>query len=77
LQAYQDAGMSPADVIRTATINGADLMGVGNRVGSIEPGKRADIIAVEGDPLKNVKDLRNIRFVMKDGSVVPLPASRP
>ncbi|MEO5817888.1 MAG: amidohydrolase family protein, partial [Gemmatimonadaceae bacterium] len=72
LQAYQDAGMSPMEVLRTATINAADLMGVGASVGSIEVGKFADIIAVEGDPSKDVKDLRNTRFVMKDGKVIAL-----
>ena len=74
LQAYQEAGMLPIDVIRTATINAADLMGVGARLGQIAPGMLADIIAVAGDPLKDVKDLRKMRFVMKDGNVIPLPA---
>jgi len=77
LQAYQDAGMSPIDVIRTATMNAADLMGVGSRVGSLETNKLADIIAVEGDPSKDVKALRNTRFVMKDGKVIQLPSRTP
>lgn len=70
LQAYQDAGMSPIDVLRSATLNSADLLGMSDRIGAIEPGKFADIIAVEGDPLKDVKDLQHVRFVMKGGQVV-------
>ena len=67
LQAYQEAGMSPIDVIRAATLNAADLLGVADRVGAIEAGKLADIIAVDGDPLKDAKDFQRVRFVMKGG----------
>jgi imidazolonepropionase-like amidohydrolase len=70
LQAYQQAGMAPIDVIRAATLNSADLLGLGNRIGAIEPGKLADIIAVSGDPLKDVKELEHVRFVMKGGKVI-------
>jgi imidazolonepropionase-like amidohydrolase len=70
LQAYQDAGMPPLEVLRSATVNAAALLGWGDRIGSIEPGKLADIIAVEGNPLKDVKDLQRVRFVMKGGEVV-------
>ena len=70
LQAYQEAGMSPLEVLRAATINSATLLGWGDRIGSIEPGKLADIIAVEGDPLKDVKDLQRVRFVMKGGEII-------
>ncbi|MGE5101467.1 MAG: amidohydrolase family protein [Deltaproteobacteria bacterium] len=70
LQAYHEAGMSPLDVLRAATINSAELLGWSDRVGSIEVGKFADIIAVEGDPLHDVKDLRKTRFVMKGGEVI-------
>jgi imidazolonepropionase-like amidohydrolase len=70
LQAYQEAGMSPLDVLRAATINAADLLGWSDRIGSIETGKLADIIAVEGDPLRDAKDLRKTRFVMKGGVVI-------
>jgi imidazolonepropionase-like amidohydrolase len=62
--------MSPLDVIRAATINAADLIGWGDRLGVIEAGKRADIIAVDGDPLKDVRALEHARFVMKDGVVI-------
>jgi imidazolonepropionase-like amidohydrolase len=70
LQAYQEAGMSPLEVLRAATINSATLLGWGDRIGSIEPGKLADIIAVDGDPLEDVKDLQRVRFVMKGGEVI-------
>ncbi len=70
LQAYQDAGMPALEVIRAATLNSADLLGLGNRIGAIESGKFADIIAVSGDPLKDVKELQHVRFVMKGGQVV-------
>ena len=70
LQAYQEAGMSPIDVIRAATLNSADLLGLGDRVGAIEVGKLADIIAVDGDPLRDVKDLQRVVFVMKNGQIV-------
>src|SRR5262249_14414028 len=70
LRAYQEAGMSPLDVLRAATLNSADLLGLGDRIGAIEAGKLADIIAVDGDPLKDVKDLQRVRFVMKGGQVV-------
>jgi imidazolonepropionase-like amidohydrolase len=70
LQAYQEAGMSPLEVLRAATINSAALLGWGDRIGSIEAGKLADIIAVDGDPLKDVKELQRVRFVMKGGEVI-------
>lgn len=70
LKAYQDTGMPPLDVIRAATINAAKLFGAEDRLGSIKEGKLADIIAVAGNPLKNVADLRHVRFVMKDGKVL-------
>jgi imidazolonepropionase-like amidohydrolase len=62
-------GMSPLAAIQTGTLNAADLMGWTDRVGSIEPGKWADIIAIEGDPLKDVRILQHVPFVMKSGVV--------
>jgi imidazolonepropionase-like amidohydrolase len=69
-RAYSDAGMSPIDIIRAATINGAELLGLERRIGTIEANKLADLIAVDGDPLANVADLAKVRFVMKGGAVV-------
>lgn len=62
--------MSPLDVIRSATVNAADLLGQSDRLGTIEAGKFVDIIAVDGDPLRDVKDLQKVRFVMKGGQMV-------
>jgi imidazolonepropionase-like amidohydrolase len=62
-------GMSPLQGIQTGTINAADLMGWTDKIGTIEPGKWADIIAVDGDPLKDVKLLQQVPFVMKSGVV--------
>jgi imidazolonepropionase-like amidohydrolase len=62
-------GMSPLQGIQTGTINAADLMGWTDKIGTIEPGKWADIIAIDGDPLKDVKILQHVSFVMKSGMV--------
>jgi imidazolonepropionase-like amidohydrolase len=62
-------GMSPLAALQTGTINAADLMGWTDRVGTLEPGKWADIIATEGDPLKDVRILQHVNFVMKSGIV--------
>jgi imidazolonepropionase-like amidohydrolase len=63
-------GMTPAQAIRTATVNAADLLGWSDKVGSIEAGKYADLIAVDGEPLKDVKTLEQVQWVMKGGAVV-------
>lgn len=67
--AYAEAGMSPLEIIRAATVNGAELLGLSDRVGSIREGALADIIAVKGDPLKDVTVLERVAFVMKSGRV--------
>jgi imidazolonepropionase-like amidohydrolase len=63
-------GMSPSAAIQAATTNAADLLGLGDEAGSIEPGKSADLIAVEGDPLADVTVLKRVPFVMARGRVV-------
>ncbi len=63
-------GMTPMQAIRSATLDAAELLGWKDKVGSIEPGKRADLIAVQGDPLTDIRVLEDVRFVMKDGAVV-------
>ncbi|MGV6800722.1 MAG: amidohydrolase family protein [bacterium] len=63
------AGMSPQEVIIAATINAADNMGRKDRLGSIETGKYADIIAVNGNPLTDIDQFKDVDFVMKDGIV--------
>src|SRR6202795_3268745 len=62
-------GMKPMDAIQAATVNAADLLGWAGKVGAIEPGHYADIIAVSGDPLTNVRVLESVKFVMKGGVV--------
>jgi len=63
-------GLSPLEAIRAATTNAAELMGWQAKVGSIEPGKYADIIAVSGDPIADIGELEHVKFVMKGGAVV-------
>lgn len=64
-----EAGMPPMATIQSATIVAADLLGLKDKLGSIEKGKLADIIAVEGDPLTNISAMKNVTFVMKEGEV--------
>jgi imidazolonepropionase-like amidohydrolase len=66
----RDAGMPPLDVIRAITSNAAEMLGWQDRIGSIEPGKFADLIAVAGDPVGDITELERVRFVMKDGNVI-------
>ncbi len=69
-------GMSPADAIRMATVNAAELLGWSDKVGRVAPGYYADLIAVDGDPLTDVSELERVRWVMK-GGVEYLGARRP
>ena len=62
-------GMTPMTAIQAATVNAADLLGIASETGTIEPGKSADIIAVAGDPLRDVTVLKRVGFVMHDGKV--------
>jgi imidazolonepropionase-like amidohydrolase len=66
---YVKLGMSPIQAIQTATVNAADLLGWSEQVGTIEAGKWADLIAVDGDPTRDVSVLERVRFVMKGGKV--------
>ncbi|MEO5577832.1 MAG: amidohydrolase family protein [Sphingomicrobium sp.] len=69
-------GMSPALAIRSATVDAAELLGITAKAGTIEPGKDADIIAVDGDPIDNVRLLEQVGFVMKSGRVHKLGGQR-
>ncbi len=62
-------GMSPLEALRSATIRPAEMLGMPGQIGVIAPGAYADIIAVDGDPLKNIEALGNVTFVMKEGQV--------
>jgi imidazolonepropionase-like amidohydrolase len=69
-EAYADSGMTPIQIIHAATRDAAELLGMKDKIGTLEPGKLADIIAVPGDPLKEVKALEHAEFVMKGGAVI-------
>ena len=64
-----EAGMPPMEAIQSATIKAADLVGVSDILGTIEKDKLADIIAVEGDPIKDIKAMGMVKFIMKDGVI--------
>lgn len=64
-----EGGMPSMEAIRSATVNGAELLGLWDKLGSIEKGKLADIIAVDGDPVKDISVMEKVKFVMKEGSV--------
>lgn len=70
LRAYAAAGMSPLAIIRAATLNGAELLGLKDQVGALAPGLAADLIAVPGDPLADITALEQVRFVMKGGQLI-------
>ena len=70
LRAYAESGMTPMQIIQAATINAAELLGAQHRLGSLEAGKVADIIAVSDDPLKDISALEHVKFVMKGGKLV-------
>ena len=63
-------GQTPMEAIRSATLSAAELLGWDDRVGSLAPGRYADLIAVDGDPLDDVTVLEDVPFVMKGGEVV-------
>jgi imidazolonepropionase-like amidohydrolase len=65
-----DAGMPSLDIVRSVTINAAQMLGWQDRVGAVEPEKFADLVAVAGDPIADIGELERIRFVMKDGQVI-------
>jgi imidazolonepropionase-like amidohydrolase len=63
-------GMNPAAAIQSATLVDAEAMGWEDKIGSLEKGKYGDVVAVSGDPLKDITELERIKFVMKGGKVI-------
>jgi imidazolonepropionase-like amidohydrolase len=69
LELYVEAGLTPAQALKTATITPATVMNLDKQTGSVEAGKQADLIIIDGDPLKNIRDIRNVSVVIKGGRV--------
>lgn len=69
LELYVTAGLSPAEAIQTATIVPAQVMKIENKYGSVEVGKMADLVIINGDPLRNIREIRKVQTVIKDGKV--------
>ena len=66
---YVQYGMTPIEAIHAGTSAAAELLGWSDRMGTIEAGKWADLVAVSGDPLKDITELQKVKFVMKGGAV--------
>jgi imidazolonepropionase-like amidohydrolase len=69
LEMFQEGGLTPFEVLQTATVRAADALGEGANLGSIEPGKLADLIVVTDDPLADVGNARKVRIAIKNGEV--------
>jgi imidazolonepropionase-like amidohydrolase len=67
---YVNYGMTPMQAIHTATTTAAELLGWSDKMGTIEPGKWADLVAVSGDPLQDITELQHVKFVLKSGTVI-------
>jgi imidazolonepropionase-like amidohydrolase len=65
-----DLGMAPADALISATSTDADLLGISQKVGTLEKGKLADVIAMPGDPLSDITATERVSFVMKEGKII-------
>jgi imidazolonepropionase-like amidohydrolase len=68
--ALRAAGMPSIDIIRAVTTSAAEMLGWQDRIGAVEPGKLADLVAVTGDPMADISELERVRFVMKDGQLI-------
>ena len=62
-----EAGFTPLEAIHIATQNGAEFLGEADRIGTLKPGKRADLVVIQGDPSQKIADIENVEFVFKEG----------
>jgi hypothetical protein len=69
LELYVDAGLTPLQAIKTATIVPAKVMRIDNKTGSIAVNKNADLVIIDGNPTENIRNIRNVKWVVKDGEV--------
>lgn len=69
LELYVEAGLTPAQAIKTATITPAMVMGLDKTTGSVEAGKQADLVIIDGDPLRNIREIRKVSVVIKEGRI--------
>jgi imidazolonepropionase-like amidohydrolase len=69
LALLESAGIAPVEVLRMATRNGAEALGVLGETGTVEQGKRADLVVLEADPLKDIRNSRRIRYVLLGGRI--------
>ena len=69
MSALVDSGMTPIQVISAATKTNAEILGQFDELGTIEPGKLADMIVIDGNPLANIDNLANVELVIKDGGI--------
>jgi len=69
LELYVESGLTPMEAIQTATITPAKVMKADTSTGSVEAGKRADIIIIDGNPLQNIRNIRKVQTVIKDGNI--------
>ena len=69
LELYQNVGFTPAEILARATLEEADYMGLGDEIGSIEPGKKADFLLVPGNPVEDLKAIKTIKLVSKGDTV--------
>ena len=73
LEYLVEAGLTPYQALQTAMVNAAEALGVGDEIGTIEPGKLADLVFVGGDPTRDIKNARDVRAVMRGGRYYDLP----
>lgn len=77
MQLFIEAGFTPAEVLIASTRNSAMAMNLQDELGTLEVGKLADIIVVDGDPLADIEAMANVSVVIRDGEIIPLPGDRP